>query len=220
MNCAVTAESMGCSTTIFWDAFEPVKNLVRPFCSATQVTNPLSIEDVSNGNASWDANKDNFHQPSNKIQRQGDACVDSILEERRFTALGREVAIEPVHSTSFLLIDDLEVDSQLTSFWEEDARAISFSETGEVYSLKEMAELERMMSSTLRNGSSYATVEYLSQECATDPLLTKVSLESSSSFRKSWIKTEGGSDVYMLNTRFSFLIDAWQAFRHLNSLRV
>lgn len=65
----------------------------------------------------------------------------------------------------------------------------------------------------------YASLPYLIRNTNLNEKELARILDSDSAFRKSFIRTKGGHSVYMLNSRYGWLRDTWNAFRYLNSLK-
>lgn len=65
---------------------------------------------------------------------------------------------------------------------------------------------------------SYATLSSIAMATGLNINEVKWVIDSDNdTFRKSIIRTKTGDEVYMLNTRFSGIVDAWRAFRHFNA---
>jgi hypothetical protein len=67
------------------------------------------------------------------------------------------------------------------------------------------------------SGIEYGALSYIARETGFNIEEVKALVESDSMFRKSIIRTKTGGEVYMLNTKFSTLVDAWRAFRDFNA---
>jgi hypothetical protein len=66
-------------------------------------------------------------------------------------------------------------------------------------------------------GGEYGSLSYIAMETGFNIEEVKALVESDNMFRKSIIRTKKGDEVYMLNTKFSALVDAWRAFRDFNA---
>jgi hypothetical protein len=71
----------------------------------------------------------------------------------------------------------------------------------------------------LAKSVGYASLPYIAREAQLDIADAARVLASDRIFRKSLIRTKNGEDVYLLNTPFSWLLDAWKAFCYLNALK-
>ena len=72
----------------------------------------------------------------------------------------------------------------------------------------------------LADSVGYASLPYIAREAKLDIADVARLLDSDHpTFRKSFIRTKNGEDVYLLNTPYSWLSDAWRAFCYLNALK-
>jgi hypothetical protein len=71
----------------------------------------------------------------------------------------------------------------------------------------------------LAQSVGYASLSYIAHEAQLDIADAARLLRTNPAFRKSLIRTTEGEDVYLLNTRFSCLSDAWKWFCYLNALK-
>lgn len=71
----------------------------------------------------------------------------------------------------------------------------------------------------LAESVGYASLPYIAREAKLDIADAARILDSDHTFRKSFIRTKNGEDVYLLNTPYSWLSDAWKAFCYFNALK-
>lgn len=68
-------------------------------------------------------------------------------------------------------------------------------------------------------GIDFVSVSYVAGKCDRDISIIAGVLERSPRFRRTYMKSKTGHDVYMLESRFAFFKNVWKSFLHLNALK-
>jgi hypothetical protein len=89
----------------------------------------------------------------------------------------------------------------------------------EVFSGKNDEYKEKVIKRVIAEGVGYASLPYIVRKTKLSVNDAKRLLDSSKEFRKSYIHTKNGDEVYLINTPLSSIKDAWNAFRHLKAMK-
>ena len=87
-------------------------------------------------------------------------------------------------------------------------------ESAEAYVMPDDIYKANVIKRVLAECSGYATISYIGRRSRVDTCDAERILNANSSFRLSFIRAKNGEPVYLLNTKFALLRDAWKAFRY------
>jgi hypothetical protein len=74
--------------------------------------------------------------------------------------------------------------------------------------------------SAFTGGAEYVSLKYITNKTRYSAAMVKYVISANpGEFRKSLLRTEWGGEVYMRNTRYAFLRDLVNTFRHINYIK-